>query len=127
MAQGPPTRRSSSIDPQVGAEAESKSRRILPPAHENKVGRLQPSSAQHSAEYGTRKEAQRSARVRGGPRNAAPEGAESLRSVHGPPDAAFPAMARSKGGAERTAPGCGGVDPLACSTAWQPPRGLGSC
>ena len=45
MAQVPPARGGARADPQVGAEAGREGGRLLPPAHEDEVGRLQPPGA----------------------------------------------------------------------------------
>lgn len=62
---------------EVGGEARRDGFRLLSPAHEDEVGRLQPPGAAHPAQHPTREEAERPAGVRRRPRDGTPAGADA--------------------------------------------------
>lgn len=91
----------------MGSKARRQADRLLPAAHEDQVGRLQPPGAEHSFEHRTREEAKGPSGVRDRPRNASPDRTDPQREVSHTAEHALPDMARSEGGAERVATRCG--------------------
>src|SRR5665213_2563825 len=100
MAQISPAPRATGVDPEVGKEVRRRGGRLFPPAHEDQVGQLQPPGAEHPPEYGTREEAQRSARIRGRPRDAPPNRTYPQRAVSRADEQALPGRARGQGRVE---------------------------